>query len=147
MMKDAIANYKLILAGIVIFVTGCSDMMVPQTEQGTVGVEFVFREENMCQKGKSPELTINNIPPDTKLFRITLKDVDNPHFNHGGGEVPFIHSNIIGEGALNAYFGPCPPKDYYGRFTYCFKVEAVDSNNRVIAWGRSCRECGWLDFK
>lgn len=127
-------------------ITSCSGIQnQPNARNGSITVDFHFEEQNMCN-GISPRITLGNVPPGAKQFRISLKDIDNPVFNHGGGIVQSDNTNIINAGALDSYYGPCPPKDFLGQYKYCFKVEALDSVGRIISWGRNCKLCGWSNM-
>lgn len=126
--------------------TGCVATQVGSNlDPGTIGVDFTFQKINMCF-GPSPEITLNNLPEGTVDLRITLRDLDHPVADHGGGYLKNIRGHVIQTGALEQYEGPCPPMSDPFRPHYVFKVEAIDVNGKVIAFGQAMKQCGWSDF-
>lgn len=115
-------------------------------DAGAIGVDFKFQRENMCF-GPSPQITLTNLPPATKGLKVSLRDLDHPGADHGGGELKNFSSTIIQPGALKGYQGPCPVMSDHRRYHYVFKVEALDEAGKVIAFGQAMRECGWVDFQ
>ncbi len=130
-----------------IIVTGCSTAKVGfSIDPGTIGIEFSFKRENMCF-GPSPQITLSNLPEGVKDIRASLRDLDHPGADHGGGTVKNFTGTVLSAGALEAYQGPCPSMSEHRRFHYVLKVEALDANGKVIATGQAMRECGWVDFQ
>jgi phosphatidylethanolamine-binding protein (PEBP) family uncharacterized protein len=115
-------------------------------DPGTIGIDFIFKRENMCN-GPSPKITLTNLPPGTKGLKVSLRDLDHIWADHGGGDLKNFTSDVIPSGALKGYQGPCPPMNEQRRFHYVFKVEALDETGQVIAFGQAMRECGWIDFE
>lgn len=132
---------------IAFILTGCVTTQIGSNlDQGTIGIDFTFRRENMCF-GPSPQITLTNLPQGTRGLKVSLRDLDHIWADHGGGDLKDFNSNIIPSGALKGYQGPCPPMNELRRFHYVFKVEALDESGAVIAFGQAMRECGWVDFQ
>lgn len=135
------------LAGMLIIIAGCTTTKVGfSIDPGTIGIEFSFKRENMCF-GPSPQIILSNLPTGVKDIKASLRDLDHPGADHGGGTLKNFNSLIIPAGALESYQGPCPSMSEHRRFHYVFKVEALDEHGKVIAVGQAMRECGWVDFQ
>ena len=108
---------------------GCSDdySNLPQ-----MSVDFSWLKDQKCFDERSPNIALKNIPSSTKSFQITMYDLDN-RYDHGGGTVPFKGSDVIAEGSLKEYKGPCPS---YGSPRYQLTVKAIDENGKIIAIGK-----------
>ena len=115
----------IVLAGVASLVSACSDL--PE-----MGVSFQFQEKHRCSS-LSPAITLSDVPEGTQRYRVKLTDRDVPSFDHGGGTVS-ANGNVIPEGALSSYTGPCPPS---GSHTYQFRVLALDADGKAIAVGTS----------
>lgn len=109
-------------------------------DSAQLGVDFSWDGIRKCT-GISPEIRVTNIPEGTISFQVTLKDLDVPDYNHGGGIVPNDGTGIIPKKALkadfdlkNRYKGPCPPM---GAHYYEFTVKAIDGNGNVLTEGKS----------
>jgi phosphatidylethanolamine-binding protein (PEBP) family uncharacterized protein len=133
---------------IVVFILeGCMTTKIgANLDAGTIGVEFTFQRENMCF-GPSPRIMLTNLPSATRHLKVSLRDLDHPGADHGGGDLKNFSATLIPSGALKAYQGPCPVMTDHRRYHYVFKVEALDETGHVIAFGQAMRECGWVDFK
>ncbi len=116
---------------IVFFVIlGCSEdySNLPQ-----MSVDFNWLQDQICFDERSPEITLENVPDNTKLFKVKMKDIDN-NYGHGGGTFECDGSNLIPVGALKNYEGPCPFINMNPR--YEIRVKAIDENGNVIAYGK-----------
>ncbi len=137
MGKKEPAQKWCILAVIIFLVLWSSSAVLGSN---TLEVSFSWDGIRKCT-GISPEIHVANIPADTVSFKVTLKDLDVPDYNHGGGIVPNDGSGIIPKKALkadfglkNRYKGPCPPM---GAHNYEFTVIALDKNGKVLAEGKA----------
>lgn len=108
------------------------------SEPAKLGVDFSWDGIKRCT-GISPEIKVSNIPEGTISFKVQLRDLDAPDYNHGQGIVPNDGSGIIarkavpnGFGVKNRYRGPCPPS---GAHNYEFTVSALDKDGNVLAVG------------
>lgn len=127
--------------------SGCVTTQIgSDLDKGTIGIDFSFQRENMCF-GPSPQITLTNLPTATKGLIVSLRDLDHPGADHGGGDLKNFSTTLIPSGALKAYQGPCPVMTDHRRYHYVFKVEALDETGQVIAFGQAMRECGWVDFQ
>lgn len=102
-------------------------------------VEYQWQRENMCDRGLSPQITLQGVPEGTVSFKVRLQDLQMPSYNHGGGEVDNDGSNVIGPGALKNYRGPCPPMGATHR--YSMTVLALDAGRTVLARGEKTVPC------
>jgi len=101
-----------------------------------LNIEFSWKGIKKCSN-RSPEIRVKNIPPNTKYFKVTLKDLDVPTWNHGGGTVKNNNSGIIPAGSLkDGYNGPCPPS---GSHKYEFTVKALDKKRVVLGIGKAVK--------
>ena len=99
-------------------------------------VDFTWQLKHSCSN-VSPEIKVEDIPVGTVLLYISMRDLNRPGNNHGGGFVTndsgFPNKYNVSEGALtNGYRGPCPttpPHDYE------FTVVARNKENKKIAEG------------
>ena len=76
-------------------------------------ISFEWGDIPLCTSGQpntvpNPRFVLSNVPEGTKFIQFTMKDLDAPHYNHGGGTVEYTGSNIIEPGAFT-YLSPCPP--------------------------------------
>jgi len=139
-------SYSLV-STIILLLAGCAATQVgADLDRGTIGVEFTFSKANMCF-GSSPKIMLTNLPAETAGLKVSLRDLDHPGADHGGGDLKNFNSSVIPEGALKGYQGPCPVMTDHRRYHYVFKVEALDATGKVIAFGQGMRECGWVDFQ
>ena len=120
---------NIIILIIFLVLYGCSDdySNLPQ-----MSVDFTWLKDQKCFDERSPEIILDNVPGSTKSFQINMYDLTNS-YDHGGGAVEFEGSNIIPQGALKKYKGPCPS---YGSPRYQLTVKAIDENGTVIAFGK-----------
>ena len=113
---------------------GCSEdySNLPQ-----ISVDFNWLSDQICFDKRSPEITLENVPDNTKLFKIKMVDIDN-RYGHGGGTFKYDGSNIIPVGALKNYEGPCPLNPWTPRFE--MRVKAIDENGDVIGFGSKTKK-------
>jgi phosphatidylethanolamine-binding protein (PEBP) family uncharacterized protein len=116
-----------------IILFGCSDdySNLPQ-----MSVDFNWPKDQKCFDERSPRITLENVPNSTKSFQINLYDLDS-RYDHGGGTVTFEGLEILAEGSLKEYKGPCPG---YGSPRYQLTVKAIDENGKVIAIGKQTKK-------
>ncbi len=110
---------------------GCSDSKLPR-----LSVDFTWLNDQRCYDERSPEIVIENVPGNTKRLEIDMLELDSRH-EHGGGSFPYNGTNLIPEGALDQYRGPCPS---YGVPRYELTVKAVDEGGKVVALGKKMRK-------
>jgi hypothetical protein len=110
----------------------------PTQDQISMQVEFTWTTDDECSE-VSPEIKVTGIPGTTKTLKVSLTDLDSPDFPHGGGSVRYDGSNIIPAGALNEYFGPCPPFD--DQHNYSINVDAIDESGAIVGSGKKTLSC------
>ncbi len=86
---------------------GCNSTKVAENAE-LLDVNFEWTKVSVCSS-ISPAILITNIPQETKFLKVEMVDLDMPMYDHGGGEVVYAGSDIISEGSLKSYSGPCPP--------------------------------------
>ncbi len=128
----------LLLAVVLMLAIGCAkktqnQIKIPR-DAAKIDVEFSWEGIQACTH-ESPEIRVSGVPDGTTELRVTLKDVSEPAWNHGGGKVKHDGSGVIPAGALNiGYNGPCPPD---GRHKYEFSVMAVNAEGVIIGVGKA----------
>jgi len=138
---------KIVLAGLfmlgsIIVMFSCHSGTAVETEPGetsTMQIDFQWGPENLCKNGYSPLIDLRGVPEGTVKFKVRLKDLNEPRYNHGGGEVVNDGSNIIRPGALKSYRGPCPPP--HSPHRYSFTVTAIDASGKVLARAEKTVSC------
>jgi len=139
-------NHRLIILGVVslfslsILSIGCGRPKPrPIRHSKGLGVSFEWKAENRCSD-HSPEIIVEGIPPGTIRLDVTMTDMDQKSFPHGGGSVKCNRSKrkVIPAGALRDYRGPCPPKS---KHRYRIVVSCVNDRGRIIASGETMRAC------
>ncbi|MBN1199599.1 MAG: hypothetical protein JXA23_09625 [Bacteroidales bacterium] len=137
----------VILPAFAFVILGCTATRLgSDLDSGTIGLDFTFQKFNMCF-GPSPEIRLTNLPDGTTNLNVSLRDLDHPVADHGGGYLKNFSGSVIPAGALEQYQGPCPSMDDPFRPHYVFKVEALDATGKVIAFGQKMKQCGWQDFQ
>ncbi|QTA81672.1 Phosphatidylethanolamine-binding domain-containing protein [Desulfonema limicola] len=128
-------KFKLLTVFLTFLIFGCATAQIDPNAVELV-INFSWEGTNNCSN-KSPEIKISNIPKGTKTFKIKLKDLDVPTWNHGGGIVNNDGSGIIKAGALRrGYNGPCPPD---GSHIYQFDVKAINEQGIIIGMGKASK--------
>ena len=103
----------------------------------TLDVGFDWSKTRRCTTA-SPEFTVGGAPAGSATLRFRMTDLDNPSWNHGGGDVKYTGPRIEG-GALTGYNGPCPPGGTSHR--YEFVVDALNAaGDTVVARGKIMRQ-------
>jgi phosphatidylethanolamine-binding protein (PEBP) family uncharacterized protein len=97
--------------------------------QTSFAVDFTWAGTGKCFDSQSPPFTLSGVPAGTKVLSFSLKDLDAPNFQHGGGSVPYHGQDRIARGAFS-YKGPCPPQ---GQHRYQWTVEARDGAGKTLA--------------
>jgi phosphatidylethanolamine-binding protein (PEBP) family uncharacterized protein len=127
---------KIRIAAYIFFtmILGCSEdySNLPQ-----MSVDFVWLTDQICFNKRSPEITLQNVPDDTKLFKIKMVDIDN-RYGHGGGTYNYDGLNLIPVAVLKNYEGPGPPSSMNPR--YEIRVKAIDEKGKVIAFGKKFKK-------
>lgn len=98
--------------------------------------EVGLRKAHACSS-LSPPLKVTGLP--TAASKVTVEVTDlNFLFEHGGDTIPAPADGNIPEGALGAYFGPCPDE---GEHSYRFRVNALDDAGKIIGIAEVVRPC------
>lgn len=93
-----------------------------------------------CFDNRNPEIQISDIPAGTEYFGVSVIDIQNNNYRHGGGTVYNRGNGKIGYGTLGEYYGPCPSKSPHKYGTYQFTVLAYNSDDVVIGIGSHSKE-------
>jgi phosphatidylethanolamine-binding protein (PEBP) family uncharacterized protein len=127
---------KTVIAALIVFfvMLGCSE---DYTNLPQITVDFIWLKDQICFDERSPEITLDNVPGNTKLFKVKMVDIDN-RYNHGGGTFESDGSNLIPVGVLKNYKGPCPLNPWTPRFE--MRVKTIDENGKVIAYGKKFKK-------
>ena len=96
--------------------------------QSSFSIDFTWQGTKACFDPQSPPFTLSGVPPGTKTLRFTMKDLDAPSFDHGGGTIAYTGQQRIPRGAFT-YRGPCPPN---GQHHYAWSVEALDAAGKAL---------------
>jgi len=84
----------------------------------------------------SPEIRVSGIPDGTQRLMVKLKNISDPAWNQGGGDIEHDGSGLIPAKALDiGYNGPCPPRGQ--RQKYEIWVMAVDAEKAIIGFGKA----------
>ncbi len=114
---------------------GCASNAPVPASLVTLGVDFNWSSHSGCPT-LSPQINLSNVPTKAKKIKVNMVDKQNPTFNHGGGMVAYV-DNVLPEGALKSYYGPCPPS---GTHRYEITVDAIDANHVVVGRGKATRD-------
>lgn len=100
-------------------------------------VDFSWEGIEPCTHD-SPEIRVSGIPEGTQRLLVKLKNISDPAWNQGGGDIEYDGSGLIPAKALDiGYNGPCPPPDQ--RQKYEIWVMAVDAEKAIIGFGKARR--------
>ncbi len=93
-------------------------------------LSFEWGDIPLCTSGSpnrvdNPEFQVSGLPEGTRFVAFTLKDLDVPHYRHGGGIVEMTGNGTVPSGAFR-YKSPCPPN---GAHTYEWRATARASQN------------------
>ncbi len=105
---------------------------------GEFSFSFEWGAIPLCTNGSpgtvaSPRFSLQDVPAGTVEIRFTLKDLDRPSFNHGGGKVKYAGEAVIEPGAFK-YTSPCPPD---GSHTYRWTASARGADGSELADAQS----------
>ncbi len=126
----------IVLLVSIVFLTGCGATVA----ENAVNLDVVYKwsKEDQCSR-TSPEISLGNIPSETKQLKVKLKDLDAPNWDHGGGKVTYTGQATLAKGMLKSgYNGPCPPS---GSHRYVFSVDAIDAEGTIVGRGKSKNNC------
>ena len=125
----------LLIIASMFLILGCAGAKVAP-DAADLGVDFSWENTKPCSR-VSPVIHVADFPVQTTWFKVSLKDLDVPDWNHGGGKFANDDSGVIPAGALKeGYSGPCPPG---GSHRYQFTVKAVDKEGTIIGIGKRTR--------
>ena len=113
-----------------------SDSGAPKASN--IQVDFSWEKQHRCSS-VFPEIHLSGTPQTTKELKVSLTDRDMPSYDHGGGVVKYVGSNVIPEGALEGYSGPCPPPS--AQHNYIIKVQAIDASGKIVGQGEKAVPC------
>lgn len=93
-------------------------------------ISFEWGDIPLCTSGnpnivENPKFILSNVPENTKIISFTLKDLDAPDYNHGGGKIVYTGNNVIEPGAFK-YKSPCPPSGSH-RYSWTATAKEIDS--------------------
>lgn len=76
-------------------------------------ISFTWDGLKSCTSGNpnrvgNPNFVVKGLPEGTQYVRFSLKDLDVPSYNHGGGVVKMSADGTVPSGAFK-YKSPCPP--------------------------------------
>ena len=104
------------------------------TRAWAMSLSFSWGPTKACFDRNSPPIRLKGVPRGTKRIRFFMKDLDAPHFRHGGGVVDYKGGNVFPYGSFR-YKGPCPPS----RHRYRITAQALDANGKVLATASAVR--------
>ena len=138
-MKKCFPLFMLTLALFLCF--GCTknhnreEPIVIPKDAAKMEVAFSWEGVEPCTH-VSPEIQVSGIPAGTKRLLVKLKNITDPAWNQGGGDIEHDGSGVIPSNALDiGYNGPCPPPGQ--RQKYEFRVMAVDAEGSIIGFGKT----------
>lgn len=117
---------------------GSVDETVP-SDPGAMAIDFHWQKANLCERGYSPQIILQGVPAGTVKFKVRLKDLNMPSYNHGGGEIENDGTGIIKAKAIKNYRGPCPPLGT--THNYRFTVLALDAAGKTLATAEKIVPC------
>ena len=122
---------KLILISLYTsFLAACATTKVADN-LATIGVNYSWQEKHECSQ-ISPQINLSGVPQETIEIKVSMRDLDSPNYPHGGGVIIYTGNNVIEEGALTKYKGPCPPTTH----RYVIKVNAIDNDGVIVGEGK-----------
>ncbi|WP_319523196.1 hypothetical protein [uncultured Desulfosarcina sp.] len=131
----------LTLALVLLLSFGCSkkqnseEPIVIPKDAAKMEVAFSWEGVEPCTSD-SPEIRVSGTPAGTKRLLVKLKNITDPAWNQGGGDIEYDGSGVIPANALDiGYNGPCPPPGQ--RQKYEFRVMAVDAEGTIIGFGKA----------
>ena len=97
---------------------------------GEFRITFDWAGLKLCTSGSpnrvsNPRFGVSGLPAGTTVIKFTLKDLDVPGYDHGGGWVKMTSDGKVSSGAFK-YKSPCPPS---GKHTYQWTATAKTKKN------------------
>jgi len=131
----------LILGLAILLPIGCAkkqnqeDRITIPKNAAKMEVDFSWEGIEPCTPD-SPEIRVSAIPDGTRRLLVRLKNISDPDWNQGGGDIEHDGSGLIPAKALDiGYNGPCPPPGQ--RQKYEIWVMAVDAEKTIIGFGKA----------
>jgi phosphatidylethanolamine-binding protein (PEBP) family uncharacterized protein len=117
---------KTIMIAIGILFLMCSTPVIADE----FSISFDWGDIPLCTSGnpntvENPRFILSNVPENTKIISFSLKDLDAPTYDHGGGKIAYEGNNIIEPGAFT-YKSPCPPSGSH-RYVWTATAKEKDS--------------------
>lgn len=80
-------------------------------------ISFDWGKTPACNTGRakttgSPAFRVRGLPAGTDSVEFRMKDLNAPHYHHGGGKVRMSRDGTVPAGAFT-YKGPCPPHEVH----------------------------------
>ncbi len=80
-------------------------------------ISFKWGSTPACNTGRaktigSPQFVVKGLPAGTDRVQFSMKDLDAPNYNHGGGTVGMSGDGVVPAGTFK-YKGPCPPNQVH----------------------------------
>lgn len=96
-------------------------------------ISFEWGDIPRCTSGRpntvgNPQFELSGVPEGTASVEFRLKDLDAPHYNHGGAKLKITQSMTVPFGTFT-YKSPCPPG---GVHTYEWQAIARDAAGTVL---------------
>jgi hypothetical protein len=118
---------------------GLAGCWLPEGFDPRMGVAVFYTADNLCSRGVSPRIRVNNVPDAAAGFLVRIQNISvlfsKPQdFAVEGSQPEFP------VGALSGYQGPCPGEQQ--RFDMRVEVVALDAGGRRIAFGTVRRTVG-----
>jgi len=125
---------------VVVLALGCAkkqnseDRITIPKNAAEMEVDFSWEGIKPCTHD-SPEIRVAGIPGGTQRLMVKLKNISDPTWNQGGGDIEHDGSGLIPAKALDiGYNGPCPPPGQ--RQKYEIWVMALDAEKAIIGFGK-----------
>ena len=94
--------------------------------------DFDWGDIPLCTTGNpgsvpNPIFRLKNVPDGTEQIKFSMKDLDAPRYQHGGGKVAWNGEDTIMPGAFT-YLSPCPP---HGSHRYRWTATARNGGGKL----------------
>jgi len=136
-------SYLLMLTLVLLLFWGCAkkqnreDRITIPKDAAKMAVDFSWEGIEPCTHD-SPEIRVSGIPAGTRRLLVKVKNISDPAWNQGGGDIEYDGSGVIPAKALDiGYNGPCPPLGQ--RQKYEIWVMAVDAEKTIIGFGKAMK--------
>jgi phosphatidylethanolamine-binding protein (PEBP) family uncharacterized protein len=113
-----------------IALAGCATTTPVSENAAVIDLDFSWSDRSGCSR-ISPTIRLNNVPSETRYLKFKMFD-STARKEHGGGQVTYRGNNLISEGALQSYSGPCPRSSKVSRNRYRITVEALNENKDLV---------------